>query len=121
MRMNYAIVYVSDMAKSVAFYRDSLGLPLGFESPEWTEFRTEGASLALHKADPAPIAAAASVHAGQCQPGIAVVDLDAFHDHAIANGVRCEQEPRSQFGTKLAHYLDPDGLVIVVSEQHAVA
>lgn len=38
MRVNYAIVFVSDMRRSVSFYRDTIGLPLRFESPEWTEF-----------------------------------------------------------------------------------
>jgi catechol 2,3-dioxygenase-like lactoylglutathione lyase family enzyme len=48
MRVNYAIVFVSDMKRSVSFYRDRLGLPLKFESPGWSEFATEGATLALH-------------------------------------------------------------------------
>ena len=37
MRVNYAMVFVSDMKRAVAFYRDALGLPLRFESPHWTE------------------------------------------------------------------------------------
>ena len=28
MRVNYAIVFVSDMERSVSFYRDVIGLPL---------------------------------------------------------------------------------------------
>ncbi|MFQ5637871.1 MAG: VOC family protein [bacterium] len=35
MRVNYVIVFVSDMARSVSFYRDVLGFPLKFESPDW--------------------------------------------------------------------------------------
>jgi len=50
MRLNYAIVFVSDMKRAVSFYRDVLGLPLRFDSPGWTEFATEGATLALHLA-----------------------------------------------------------------------
>jgi catechol 2,3-dioxygenase-like lactoylglutathione lyase family enzyme len=46
MRLSYAIVFVSDMSRSVAFYRDVIGLPLRFESPHWTEFATEGAGRA---------------------------------------------------------------------------
>ena len=45
MRVNYAIVLVSDMKRSVTFYRDVLGLPLKFETPGWTEFSTDGATL----------------------------------------------------------------------------
>ena len=50
MRVNYAIVFVSDMTRAVRFYRDTLGLLLRFESPHWTEFATDGATLALHDA-----------------------------------------------------------------------
>jgi hypothetical protein len=34
MRLHYAIVFVTDMQRSLAFYRDVLGIPLRFESPE---------------------------------------------------------------------------------------
>ena len=117
MRLNYAIVFVSDMSRSVAFYRDVIGLPLRFESPGWTEFATEGATLALHKAE----AAGASepiehLAAGQCRPGFSVPDLDAFHHRMEAHGVRCLQPPKSVFGSRVAQYLDPDGLSISVGE-----
>jgi catechol 2,3-dioxygenase-like lactoylglutathione lyase family enzyme len=51
MRVNYAIVFVSDMKRAISFYRDVLGLPLRFDSPGWTEFATDGATLALHLAE----------------------------------------------------------------------
>ena len=119
MRVNYAIVFVSDMARAVAFYRDVLGLPLRFESPHWTEFASEGATLALHLAD-APAAAAGSpaLPAGSCHPGLSVPDLDAFHARMVANGVACLQTPREAFGSRIAQYADPDGLAISVSEEH---
>lgn len=41
-KLDYAIVFVSDMAREVAFYRNTLGLPLKFESPHWTEFANAG-------------------------------------------------------------------------------
>jgi len=44
MRVNYVIIFVSDMKRSVSFYRDVVGLSLKFETPEWTEFATEGAT-----------------------------------------------------------------------------
>ena len=63
MRVNYAIVFVSDMGQSVLFYRDTIGLPLRFESPHWTEFATDGATLALHLAESNPPMTGASVAA----------------------------------------------------------
>jgi hypothetical protein len=39
------MVTVSDMNRSVEFYRDKLGMPMKFQSPDWTEFQTEGTTL----------------------------------------------------------------------------
>ena len=51
-KVDYVMVNVSDMGRSVAFYRDTLGLPLKFESPGWSEFQTGDTTLALHHAAP---------------------------------------------------------------------
>jgi len=108
MRVNYAIVFVSDMQRAVSFYRDVLGLPLKFESPEWTEFATDGATLALHSEG--------ANSAGQCRPGLSVPNLDEFHQKMVEKNVRCVQEPKQIFGAKIAQYEDPDGLQISVAE-----
>ena len=73
-RINYSIIFVSDMERSISFYRDVVGSPLKFESPGWTEFVTKGATLALHKSDvPALGGEAQNVeHAGQCRAGFQV-------------------------------------------------
>ena len=122
MRVNYAIVFVSDMKRSVAFYRDVVGLPLKFDSPQWSEFATEGATFALHKADVAadsstPSQAERSDDAGTCRPGLSVQDLEAFHSRMLEHHVICTQQPKDLFGSKSAQYLDPDGLAISVSEE----
>ena len=119
MRVNYAIVFVSDMKRSVAFYRDVLGLPLKFESPEWTEFTTDGATLALHKSEE-PVVADDHHHrlaAGRCRPGLSVANLDEFHRRMVENDVPCTQEPKELFGARIAQYIDPDGLGISVGEE----
>ena len=64
----YVIVFVSDMDRSVAFYRDVLGFPVKHQSHKWTEFGTGETTLALHLAD----AAEAPPHSTRrCPPGIA--------------------------------------------------
>ena len=121
MRVSYAIVFVSDMQRSVAFYRDVIGLPLKFDSPEWSEFATDGATFALHKSGPAeagPLRETDGAHsAGHCRPGLSVRDLDAFHLRMVEHHVICTQQPKDLFGSKIAQYLDPDGLAISVSEE----
>lgn len=121
MKLRYAIIYVSDMERSVSFYRDVIGLPLSFQSPKWTEFSTDGATLALHIADtshPAEIRPDPSAP-GQCQPGIEVDSLDVLHSRFIEKGVTCVQLPTSSHGTRFARYLDPDSLGITVSEKNS--
>ena len=119
MRVSYAIVFVSDMPRSVAFYRDVVGLPLRFESPGWSEFATEGATLALHRGEPrAPEASpTGDLAAGHSRPGLRVPDLDAFHQRMLAYQVPCQQPPTPTFGTRIALYLDPDGLALSVGEE----
>jgi lactoylglutathione lyase len=117
MRVSYAIVFVSNMKRAVAFYRDVIGLPLKFDSPEWSEFATEGATFALHRSEHAAAPQEESeLPAGRCRPGLSVPDLDAFHVRMVEHNVICTQQPKDLFGAKIAQYLDPDGLAISVSE-----
>jgi lactoylglutathione lyase len=118
-RVNYVIVFVSDMNRAVAFYRDTLGLPMRFESPGWSEFATEGATLALHAGEEPSTEASGSLDGrpGQCRPGLSVPDLDEFHKRMVERSVRCVQEPKEVFGTRVAQYADPDGLAISVGEE----
>jgi lactoylglutathione lyase len=119
MRLSYAIVFVSDMQRSIAFYRDVIGLPLKFQSPHWTEFASEGATLALHQAE-LPATGGDPSHktpAGRCNPGLTVPNLDEFHQRMLAGKVHVIAEPKENFGVRLAHYADPDGLTISVSEE----
>ncbi len=119
MRVNYAIVFVSDMTRAVSCYRDVLGLPLRFESPGWTEFATDGATLALHASE-GPISEKddpQQVPAGRCRPGLSVPNLDEFHQRMVERHVPCIQEPTEIFGARVAQYLDPDGLGISVGEE----
>ncbi len=118
-RVSHAIVFVSDMNRSVAFYRDVLGLPLKFASPGWTEFATSGATLALHAsvAPDSEDSRTQRVSAGRCRPGLSVPNLDEFHTKMLDRNVPCVQEPKKVFGSRIAQYADPDGLAISVGEE----
>src|SRR6516165_1882578 len=107
------------MKRAVAFYRDVIGLPLKFESPGWSEFISEGATLALHvsEATSSERDDAAKVPAGRCRPGLSVPNLDEFHQRMLERKVPCVQEPTETFGVRIAQYVDPDGLGLSVSEE----
>ena len=40
---------VDDMEKSVAFYRDTLGLPVKYQSADWVEFDAGNVTIALRR------------------------------------------------------------------------
>ena len=120
LRLNHIIVYCSQMDRSVSFYRDELGFPVKFESPEWTEFHSGATTLALHLAKHAD--GASSPHgkseAGQAHPSLEVLDLDRFYEEKKARGVEFLLPPAMQdFGQRMAVLRDPDGLPISVTEE----
>jgi catechol 2,3-dioxygenase-like lactoylglutathione lyase family enzyme len=43
------MIGVTDMQRAVDFYRTTLGLPLKFQTPTYSEFKTGGAVLALQR------------------------------------------------------------------------
>lgn len=116
-QIDYTMVVVSDMERSVEFYRDKLGIPLKFQSPDWTEFATGTTTLALHgggvpsqhqpSGDP-------SKAAGACSFGFNVDDVDKTYEELKAKGIRFVMPPtqREGEGIKLAVAMDPDGLPI---------
>jgi lactoylglutathione lyase len=113
----YVIIFVSDMDRSIAFYRDVLGFPVRHQSHKWTEFDTGGTTLALHLADASGHPHAhATMPAGHCHVGLTVPDLDAFHKELVGKGVKCLQPPKKEDFGSLATYADPDGLPFSVSE-----
>jgi lactoylglutathione lyase len=108
MQLVYAIKFVGDMDKAVAFHRDTLGLALKFASPFWTEFDTGGTTLALHPAD-------AAHPAGNVQLGFGTDGLGAFYAAREANGVTFTQAPTPMHGSDIARFLDSEGAETGVS------
>ncbi len=120
-KVDYIMVNVLDMSRSVAFYRDILGLSLKFESPGWSEFQTGASTLALHHV-PARVGgegrAPAQPMAGSCSIGFSVTDLAATHRELAARGAQFILPPTEQAneGIRLAVCVDPDGLAISFAE-----
>jgi len=102
MKLKYAIKFVADMDKAIAFHRDKLGLELGFQSPWWTEFATGETRLALHPAN-------TDHPAGSVQLGYGADDIDAFYAASEEAGIVFTAAPKDQFGSRIATFLDSEG------------
>ena len=120
MQNMYTMIMVSDMDRSVRFYRDTLGLKLRFQSPDWTEFDMGTTTLALHGgAKPAaPRTGPSETAAGTASIGFNVDNVDAKFEELQQKGVRFVMPPKTQEGEgiRLAVLLDPDGLGISLAQ-----
>ena len=112
-QLRYAIKFVANMDKAVAFYRDTLGLQLKFQSPGWSEFVTGETTLALHPAsDKNP--------PGKVELGFTVPDVEAFYRDMSTRGVRFSMPPTKQdFGGVLAQFVDSEGAPCSVGAEAA--
>ena len=107
-KLGYAIHFVADMDRAVAFYRDTVGLPLKFASPGWSEFATGGTTLALHPAsDKNP--------AGTTHLGLHADDVAGVHRALTGAGVRFTRPPTPEHGVTLAEFVDSEGARVSLS------
>ena len=108
-KLTHVIEFVADMDRAVRFYRDTVGLPLKSQSPQWSEFSTGDTTLALHPAsDRNP--------AGKLELGFSVHDMEQFHMELSRKGVQFAMPPKKQdFGGTLAQFVDSEGAHVSVS------
>jgi predicted enzyme related to lactoylglutathione lyase len=108
----YFMVPVQDMDRALAFYRDGLGLTLGFSSPGWTELAWRDATIALH------LGGTAAEREGWL--GFEVDDLDAAVAEIEAAGGRRGTE-RVEGGVRLITLTDTEGNTLTIGQQPAWA
>jgi lactoylglutathione lyase len=117
-RLGYAIVYVSDLERSIAFYRDVVGLPFRFSSESYAEFETEGAKFALYARRHLPELIGREAPVGEApwpqgEVVFLVEDVDAEHERLRAAGAVVLTPPTERpWGERTMHLLDPDGFVV---------
>jgi catechol 2,3-dioxygenase-like lactoylglutathione lyase family enzyme len=110
-RVGFLMLTVSDMARSLAFYEDTLGLPRRFASEEFAFLDGGGVGLGLCKVGslgPPPTDVFTEIV-------FEVEDIDAAYESLRARGVTFRIAPRQATGDKLvADFRDPDGHVLSI-------
>ena len=107
-KFTYAIKFVADMDRAVAFYRDTFGLTVKFASPFWSEFETGDVTLALHPASQ-------TNPAGRVEIGFTAPDLPEVYAGRAASGLEFTEAPREEHGTLLSRVLDCEGAGVSLS------
>ncbi len=115
MHISYVNIFVTDLTRAIAFYRDTLGLTLQFSSPErgYASFAAGAVRLgvALPGADHADLVGR---HTGI---GLEVADLEAEHARLAGLGVRFTMPPtRQPWGGFMAMIADADGNVFYLDQ-----
>jgi lactoylglutathione lyase len=110
-RDSFPILLVSDLPRSLGFYRDLLGFePIYFfpseQEPQFVSLQLEGGKLGLGGTDDAVQSASASIW-------LYTDDVDAAVAGLRAAGVRVVAEPVDQpWGERVASVADPDGYAV---------
>jgi lactoylglutathione lyase len=117
-RLAYSILFVSDLGRSIAFYRDTIGLPFRFSNESYAEFATEGAKFALYARPRLPELLGREAPPGrvpwpQGEVAFFADDPDAEHDRLRRAGVEVLAPPTDRpWGERTLHLADPDGNVV---------
>ena len=115
-RVGYVILFVADLERSVAFYRDVLGLPFKLQGDGYVEFATQGAKFGLY--DRNRLGELTGQGTGRpVEPGGEVVflvgDVDAEAERLRAAGATILSGPVDRpWGHRTLHVEDPDGFVV---------
>jgi len=114
-RISYVILRVADMDRSLAFYRDEVGLTVLSASPEFSFLDGESIQLALNQP-----AEALPRDESLTEVVLEVDDIGITCEQMAARGVNFRIEPREvmrQDGRSLhaADFRDPDGHVLSIT------
>jgi predicted enzyme related to lactoylglutathione lyase len=109
-RVSYTITFVKDFGRALAFYRDTLGLPLAFADEKFghATFSTEGSQFKIQRVE-GDQSSYSGRHTGI---GFTTKDLDAEYARLKAKGVVFTMAPEKMpWGGYMSLFQDPDGNV----------
>jgi len=111
-KISAIVLLVSNVKKSINFYKNILGLPVKRQSKDWTEFFNNGTVLALH-----PAKKKDKLKSGSSMLiGFMVNDLDFSVKQLERKRVKFFKQPKNEPFGKHTIILDPDGHLISIAE-----
>ena len=120
-RLDYVILYASELEDSIRFYRDVIGLEFRFSENGYAEFATGSTKFGLYEA--ARVrgligSPPASSDGPACEVALIVDDVDAEAIRLRAAGATILAEPTDRpWGHRTLHVADPDGNVVEFAQE----
>ena len=117
--LGHVILYVTDLARSIEFYRDVVGLAHRFTEAGYAEFSTGATRFALYEKRRAQWLTGHPVAPGPAGEVVFVVeDVDAVAAALRDRGVPRLAEPADRpWGHRTLHIADPDGFVVEFAQE----
>jgi lactoylglutathione lyase len=120
-RVGYVILFVADLERSVAFYRDVVGVPFKLQGDGYVEFATEGTRFGLYDRNRLGELTGQDATAPG-RPGGEVVflvgDVDAEAERLRGAGATILKGPLDRaWGHRTLHVQDPDGFVVELAQE----
>lgn len=119
-KVDYVILYVRDLDRSISFYRDVIGLPFKFSESGYAEFATQGTKFALFERVRLPQLIGREAGEGEATMEVAflVDDVDGDAERLRVAGVTELSGPVDRpWGQRTFHFLDPDGHVVELAQE----
>jgi lactoylglutathione lyase len=122
---DYVVLVVEDLDRSLRFYCDLLGLPLGHRSGSFAQLATGTTRVALYERRAMATTlgrelASPSPDAPGFELGFKVDDCDAAYDELVTAGATSDVPPTDRpWGQRTAYVRDPDGHLVELAQDPA--
>lgn len=119
--LDYVILVVSDLSRSVTFYQDVMGMPLKHRAAEYAQFSIENIRFGLYTQEAMAATLGKKLPAltgGSCEIGFKVDNVDDAYKQLTERGAKPITPPTTRrWGQRSAYIADPDDHLIELAQQ----
>lgn len=108
--LSYVTLWAVKFDEVKKLYKETLGIPVAQENPNFIMFDTKGSRLAFHRLSKGPRLDRQTV-----ELHLDVDDVDGMYASLQRKGVKFSEKPANKpWGTRMASFRDPEGYVVEI-------
>lgn len=106
----YITLWAANFDEMVAFYQDTLELPVEYGDENFIQFSTQGTKIYIHRLRTAP-----ALRDHTVEIHFDVPDVDIAYQELVHRGVEFEEVPANRpWGARMAAFRDPEGYSVEI-------